>query len=438
MRVHLVSLGCAKNLVDSEVMLGRIGQAGGIITTDPVDAEIIVINTCSFIESATNESIDTILELSKFKQKGTCQKIIVTGCLPERYREQIVSALPEVDLFLGTGAYDQIIAAVTETTAAPKCLLPDPDHIAWAGSASQRLISTGYMAYIKIAEGCDRDCTYCIIPKLRGRQKSRSADDILAEARGLMNAGIKELNLVAQDTSHYGHDLTPPENLARLLDRLAGLSDAVWIRFLYGHPESMNSSIVQTIAAHSNLCSYYDIPVQHASSRILKRMGRRYTRQDLLTMFDNIRQQDPEAALRTTVIVGFPGETDADFKKLVSFVESVRFDHVGVFTYSDASDLASHRLGGHVSAAVAQSRYKELMARQKKLSLENNRKHAGRVLSVLVETQLQNGQYIGRSTFQAPEVDGVTYIDGNSLTTGAIIPVKITKALDYDLVGEPV
>ena len=437
MRVHLVSLGCAKNLVDSEVMLGRIGQAGGAITTDPVDAEIIVINTCSFIESAVNESIDAILELSKYKQNGNCQKLIVTGCLPERYREQIESALPEVDLFLGTGAYDQIVAAIKDTSDVNKCLLPDPDHTVLTGSFSQRMVSTGYMAYVKIAEGCSRGCTYCIIPKLRGRQKSRPADDILAEARELIHSGIKELNLVAQDTSNYGCDLAPPANLAQLLDRLASLSDAVWIRFLYGHPESVNTSIVQTVASHPNICSYYDVPVQHASSRILKLMGRHYTRRDLIEMFDNIRRHDPEAALRTTVIVGFPGETDKDFQTLVSFVESVQFDHLGVFTYSDASDLASHRLSNHVSTSVAQGRYEELMARQKDLSLENNRKYIGRILPALIETQLQDGQYIGRSAFQAPEVDGVTYIDGNALPLGAIMPVKITKALDYDLLGEP-
>jgi len=438
MKLHLASLGCARNLVDSEVMLGRLKHSGWTITEDPAEAETIIVNTCSFIESAVNESIDTILELAAFKKNGSCRKLIVAGCLPERYREDIVAALPEVDVFLGTGAYDKIIQAVDGTLATPGCILPDPNLTLLQAHDIPRVQSRAHMAYIKIAEGCDRHCTYCIIPTLRGRQKSRLPGPIVAEALSLIKTGVKELVLVAQDTTAYGRDLNPPTDLSCLLEELASLSGQVWFRVLYGHPESIQPAMIQTIADHPNICSYFDIPIQHADPMVLKRMGRQYSRDDLKRLYEKIRTLCPDAALRTTVIVGFPGETDKAFRELMDFVNHIRFDHLGVFTYSDAEDIPSHRLSGHVSAQKAQDRLDQLMSFQAEISYRNNCKHVGKTYQVLVEEKQAGKTFIGRTAFQAPEVDGITTIRGGGLKTGCFRSVKITDAQDYDLSGEAI
>ena len=437
MNIHLVSLGCARNLVDSEVMTGKLREAGCIPVSELEDAEVIIVNTCSFIEAAANESIDTILALAAFKKSGACSRLIVTGCLPERYREDIVSALPEVDIFLGTGAYDRIIDAVQDGLKLSSCLLPDPDGITLETADTARDLSTGSVAYLKIAEGCDRHCTYCIIPKLRGRQKSRSMGDIVAEAEKLAASGVKELTLVSQDTTAYGKDLDDPADLSLLLERLSRISCDIWIRFLYGHPESIADAVIRSVADHPRICPYFDIPVQHASDAVLKRMGRHYGRKELLRLFERIRAMVPEASLRTTVIVGFPGETDADFDLLLSFVKEIRFDHLGVFVYSDADDLPSHHLPDPVPAAIARRRRNRLMAAQKKISAEKNRSCLERIIPVLVESAPEKGVYMGRTRFQAPEVDGVTIIHADQLEIGDVIRVRIADTLEYDLIGVP-
>lgn len=437
MNIHLVSLGCARNLVDSETMTGKLREAGCRSVADPEDADVIIVNTCSFIETAANESIDTILALAEFKKSGSCRRLIVTGCLPERYREEIVDALPEVDAFLGTGAYDRILEAVREDFRFPAIMLPDPDAIGMDHAGTARDVSTGHAAYLKIAEGCSRHCTYCIIPKLRGRQKSRRPEDILAEAQKMAASGIRELTLVSQDTTAYGQDLDNSIHFADLLTRLARALPDTWIRFLYGHPESIVPAVWQAVADHPSICPYFDIPVQHASDSVLQRMGRHYGRKDLVRLFADIRSAVPDASLRTTVIVGFPGETDADFDDLMDFVREIRFDHLGVFTYSDAEDLPSHRLGDPVPAAVARRRHNRLMAAQKKISMKNNRKHLDKVHPVLVESLLEKGVYMGRTRFQAPEVDGITMIHADRLKIGEVIEVRITDTLEYDLIGIP-
>jgi ribosomal protein S12 methylthiotransferase len=437
MNIHIVSLGCARNLVDSEVMTGKLREAGCIPVQDPEDADVIIVNTCSFIEAAANESIDTILALAAFKKSGTCSRLIVTGCLPERYREDIVSALPEVDVFLGTGAYNRIVEVVQESQYLSACILPDPDGITVENSGVARELTTGPMAYLKIAEGCNRCCTYCIIPKLRGRQKSRSMEDIVTEAGKLAAFGVRELTLVSQDTTAFGQDLNDPADLSQLLDRLSQIHYDIWIRFLYGHPESITYAMIQTVADHPMICPYFDIPVQHASDSVLKCMGRRYGRKELLQLFESIRATVPEASLRTTVIVGFPGETDADFELLLSFVKEVRFDHLGVFIYSDADDLPSHNLPNPVPAAVARRRHNRLMTAQKKISTENNRGYLEKIIPVLVESTPEKGVYVGRTRFQAPEVDGVTIIHADQLEIGDVIRVRITDSLAYDLIGVP-
>ncbi|MGD9097627.1 MAG: MiaB/RimO family radical SAM methylthiotransferase, partial [Desulfobacterales bacterium] len=318
MQLHLINLGCARNQVDSEIMAGRLAAAGHEIVDDPARAETIIVNTCCFVEDAADESIDTILAAAAYKQSGRCRRLIVTGCLPERYREASADALPEVDLFLGTGAYDQILAAVGEPPAlAGKCLLPDPDRIAPQGAETPRAKASGPMAYIKIAEGCDRHCTFCIIPALRGRQKSRPLAAIVGEARGLIAQGAKELVLVAQETTRYGYDLQQPVRLSDLLRALSDLATDVWVRFLYGHPQSLTDDVLEAVAARPNLCRYFDIPIQHSVDRILKQMGRHYTAADITAMLARIRRMVPDAVLRTTLIVGFPGETDRDFDRLL-------------------------------------------------------------------------------------------------------------------------
>ncbi len=433
----LVSLGCARNQVDSELMLGTLVDAGWTVVADPEDAVAIVINTCSFIESAANESIDTILEMAVYKKEGACRKLVVTGCLPERYREQISAELPEVDAFLGTGAYDAILRVIEDPVEKGTCLLPDPDLITPQGPDSSRQLEndTG-VAYLKIAEGCSRHCTYCIIPKLRGKQKSRLSGDIIAEAGALAARGVKEIVLVAQDTTFYGQDINSAYGLADLLNGLADAYPGLWIRFLYGHPESLQPDVLAAVAGHANVCSYFDIPIQHASDQVLKRMGRHYTADDLATLFERIRQKVPDAALRTTVITGFPGETEADFEQLAAFVHRVRFDHLGVFTYSDSEDLPSHNLSDPVSAQVAMDRHDRLMALQVDISKENNQQWLGKDVDVLVEENPETGIFIGRTMRQAPEVDGLTILHADHIEKGTVVRARIEDALEYDLVGK--
>ena len=448
-KLYLESLGCARNQVDSEIMNGRLKKAGWALTDDPGEAATIVVNTCSFIESAAQESVDTILELAEFKKEGDCTRLVVTGCLPERYREDIVTSLPEVDVFLGTGAYDQIISAVQDPKFTNQCVLPDPDLISLQDKDSPRDLVQPHLAYLKIAEGCSRACTYCVIPKLRGNQRSRLPEDIVSEARRLVAGGAKELVLVAQDTTAYGRDLVKPVNLGQLMESLAGTKfngeqnpDVPWFRVLYGHPESIEDSFIKTVASFHNVCSYFDIPIQHASTGVLKRMGRQYTRRNLSRLFDRIRTLVPDAVLRTTIIVGFPGETDKDFEELLSFAEDVRFDHLGVFIYSDSDDLSSHHLSSHVPGDVARERYHQIMSAQSGISSENNQKYIGKTVKVLVEESLENDLFAGRTNFQAPEGDGISYINTShrpfDLKIGSFTDMRVTDAMEYDLMGAAV
>ena len=435
-KVYLESLGCARNQVDSETMLARLRGDGWTIADKPDEAEAIVVNTCSFIESAADESIDTILELARYKTIGQCRRLIVAGCLPERYRKDSATALPEVDHFLGTGAYDQIVSAVRGALESGICLLPDPDTVDIHTAPSRKPFSE-HAAYLKIAEGCSRGCTFCIIPKLRGRQKSRPLEDIIEEASGLIEAGIKELTLVAQETTAYGRDLTDGPDLAKLISALASLDPSVWVRFLYGHPQSMTSELLETVIQHSNICPYFDIPIQHASDTVLKRMGRHYRTEDLVRLFGDIRQRVPGAALRTTVLVGFPGETDADVDRLVQLMNQVKFDHLGVFLYSDAEDLPSHGLKPHVAPEIAQERLDRLMELQKEISEARLARMDGEKITVLVEKEAEPGFYASRSMLQAPEVDGGVLIRSDQpLAPGTMIAVKIVETHEYDLVGE--
>jgi len=441
MKLHLASLGCARNLVDSETMLGHLIKKGWDITQEPAEADAIIVNTCSFISDAINESIDTILELAKFKKTGNCKKLLVAGCLPERFREKLAELLPEVDFFLGTGAYDQVAHVLENHPSGCKqiCLLPNPEKAAFPETAIPRIRTSDTIAYVKIAEGCSKHCTYCIIPRLRGKKyRSKPAEDILHEARLLVQSGVKELNLVAQDTTDYGKDLFPSSSLAVLLTQLSEISNNIWIRFLYGHPESIDENVIKTIAGHSNICSYFDIPIQHASNRILKKMGRNYSIDDLRRLYHTIRSTIPDAALRTTIITGFPGETEKDFSILMDFIQEIRFDHLGVFTYSDSKDLPSHKLPLPVDWQTANQRQDLLMNQQAIISAANNQAHIDKTYPVLIERRESDTVFAGRTFFQAPEMDGITFVSSRNLKLGDFVQTRIKNAFEYDLSGEPV
>lgn len=436
MRIYLNSLGCARNLVDSEIMTGMLAKEGFTFTGDPADAEAIVINTCAFIESAVEEAVDAILELARYKTSGSCRRLIAVGCMPERFREEIAAALPEVDAFLGTGAYDRIISAVRGDFEPGACILPAPAVMPLQDHDTARRLSTYPLAYLKIMEGCSRRCTYCIIPKLKGRLRSRPAEDILEEAKRLIAAGFKEITVIGQETFAWGGDLKPRVPFHELIDALAGLSPDPWIRVLYGSPMFTDNELIESVARHQNICPYFDIPIQHVSPDILKRMGRPDDPDRLRALFGRIRAGLPEAALRTTLMVGFPGETEADFEMLLEFIDQIAFDHAGVFIYSDSADLPAHHLSGHVPQKTARNRYDRLMALQAEISHKKNRARLNRVFPVLVEESMEADLHIGRTMFQAPEVDGIVYVEGNPLAIGDIIDVLMTDAFEYDLRGK--
>ncbi|RLC03582.1 MAG: 30S ribosomal protein S12 methylthiotransferase RimO [Deltaproteobacteria bacterium] len=448
MIIFLESLGCSRNQVDSEIMLGKLVGAGHSVTDDPNLAQVIIVNTCGFISTASDEAVDVILEMAEFKEKGICKKLIATGCLAQRYKDDkdLLSTLPEVDAFLGTAACDRIVEAVENQDAKTLTFFPDPDTRPFQDLLEQRELAADFYAYIKVSEGCNRKCTYCIIPQLRGTQRSRPKKDICKEAQDLVSKGIKEIILTAENTTDYGHDLANETGLSQVLTSLAGTLGSeqlkknggiqTWIRFLYTHPKTLTEPIIETVKKYNNICSYYDVPIQHASSCILKKMGRPYTRKDLYTLFKTIRKIDPKAALRTTLIVGFPGESEEDFNCLMTFIKDIRFDHLGVFTYSDSSDLKSHLLESHVPYEIAQKRYDMIMAAQAEISKSVNEKYVGTTHDVLIEENPEQGVYVGRTMFQAPDVDGVTFIYAHGLEIGTVVKVRITKAFEYDVAGE--
>ena len=443
MKILLESLGCSRNQVDSEIMLGRLTTAGHQIITDPGQADIIIINTCGFISTASQEAVDVILEMAKFKTTGACQRLVVTGCLVQRYKDDpdLLGSLPEVDAFLGTAACDHIVNVVENDGKEPFALFPDPDSRRVDIPVQARELLYEKIAYIKASDGCSRHCTYCIIPNLRGRQRSRPVELICQEACALLDKGVKEIIITAENTTDYGLDLDGPAFhtvLEKTAEKMAQKDSSAWLRFLYTYPSTLDNRVIEAVQSHANICSYYDVPIQHAHDEVLKRMGRPYTRKDLTRLFSEIRRLDPDAALRTTVIVGFPGETDQQFKNLLAFIQEVEFDHLGVFTYSDSQDLPSHNLSDHIPEDLAELRHDTIMAAQAKISEKRNARHVGRVYPVLVEENPEEGVYIGRTPFQAPEVDGVTFIYSDGLDTGSLVQVKITDAFEYDIAGEMV
>lgn len=436
-KVGFVSLGCPKNLVDSEVMLGLLTRQGHEITASQEEAEIIVVNTCAFIESARQESVDAILEMAQQKASGRCRRLIVAGCLVERYRDQIQAEIPEVDAVVGTNEIPRIV----ELCSARLPPRYEPRELYLYTDSDPRLLTTPrYSAYLKIAEGCDHPCTFCVIPKMRGRFRSRPAKSILAEAGRLAAGGVKEINLVGQDTTMYGWDLGDRRGLAELIRRLGRVDGLEWVRFLYAYPNNVYPELLEAIAETPKACKYIDVPLQHASRSVLKLMKRGGNRDSLYRLVERVRAAIPGVAIRSTLIVGFPGETDEDFQELVDFVKEARLDRLGAFTYSDEEDAESHGLDRKVAGKVKRQRLRELMKIQARISREKNRELVGRVFPVLVEGPSRETDLLweGRLSTQAPEIDGVVYLNEGitaGVRPGDILPVRIDEAHEHDLVG---
>ncbi len=438
MKVGFVSLGCPKNLVDSEVMMGQLAAHGHELTPRPDQADVIVVNTCSFIDPAKKESVDTILEMAEYKKIGRAKKLIVAGCLVERYRDQIRREMPEVDAVIGTNEIEQIVPLCEGMESAANPFEPYLYH-----DLTPRVLATPrHFAYMKIAEGCDHPCTFCVIPQYRGKFRSRRFESVIAEATRLFGQGVREINLIGQDTTCYGEDLGLRDGLALLLARLAEIETQheTWIRFLYAYPNKVTQKLLDTIARHAALVKYIDMPLQHASARVLKRMKRGASGDIFLKLIERIRRSIPGVAIRTSMIVGFPGETARDFEELCHFVEDARFDRLGVFSYSDEDTSASYHLDGKVDARTIYNRKRRLMAVQRKVALARNRQLIGTETSILVEGLSKETDLLweGRMPTQAPEIDGVTLIndfEGAEPRPGEMRRLRITEAHDYDVVG---
>ena len=438
MKILFISLGCDKNLVDTEVMLGLLSSRGYEMTDDETQADVIVINTCCFIHDAKEESIQNILEMAEYKKRGTVKALIVTGCLAQRYRQEIIDEIPEVDEVLGTTAYDKILDAVDaalrgehEVMLSELDALPLPD--------TRRLVTTGgHFAYLKIAEGCDKHCTYCIIPKIRGNFRSVPMERLVREAQELADQGVKELILVAQETTLYGKDLYGETSLHTLLKKLCEISGLRWIRILYCYPEEITDELIQVIKEEPKICNYLDLPIQHANDKILGRMGRRTSKQELVDIIGKLRSEIPDICLRTTLITGFPGETQEQHEELMEFVDEMEFDRLGVFTYSPEEDTPAAEMPDQIDEEVKLDRQAELMELQQEIAFDNAQDMVGREVLVMIEGKVADeNAYVGRTYRDAPNVDGLIFINTDEeLLSGDFARVRVTGAVDYDLIGE--
>ncbi len=438
-KVSLVSLGCPKNLVDAEVMLGYLSREEYEVTTDEQEADIIIVNTCSFIKEAKQESIDTILDLADRKQDGRCRLLIVTGCLPQRYQEELARELPEVDIFVGTGDYPRIAEIIAEKRGTGEQLryTGDPNFL-YDDELPRLQSSPYYSAYLKIAEGCSNCCTYCVIPSLRGAFRSRPMAKLLDEAASLVANGVKEINLIAQDITTYGNDLGDGSSLELLIQELAKLQGLRWIRLLYAYPDGIRESLIDLIKREEKVCKYLDVPLQHISDPVLTRMNRRSSEEEIRSLIARLRSEIPGIALRTSLIVGFPGETEEDFKKLLHFVEETQFDRLGVFCYSREEGTPAAEMPDQVSERVKRERHKRLMRAQARASFKRNRRLIDTVEQVIIEGYSEETELLlkGRSSRQAPDIDGQVYITAGEANVGDIVSLRITDSSDYDLIGE--
>ena len=438
MKILFISLGCDKNLVDTEVMLGMLASRGYEMTNDEQEADIIVINTCCFIHDAKEESIQNILEMAEYKKNGSAKALIVTGCMAERYRQEILDEIPEVDEVLGTTAYDRILDAVDaalagqhEVMTADLDALPLPE--------TKRLVTTGgHFAYLKIAEGCDKHCTYCIIPKIRGNFRSVPMERLLKEAQDLAEQGVKELILVAQETTLYGKDLYGEKSLPKLLRELCKISGIRWIRILYCYPEEITDELIQVMKEEPKICHYLDLPIQHANDTILKRMGRRTSKQELIDIVQKLRKEIPDICLRTTLITGFQGETQEQHEEVMEFIDTLEFDRLGAFTYSPEEDTPAATFEDQIDEEVKEDRQADIMELQQEIAFDKAEDMIGREVLVMIEGKVADeNAYVGRTYRDAPNVDGLIFINTDvELISGDFAKVKVTGALDYDLIGE--
>lgn len=437
MKILFISLGCDKNLVDSEEMLGMLKQASYEFVDDETEADIIVINTCCFVNDAKEESIETILQMSEYRRNGKCKALIVTGCLAQRYKDEIIKEIPEVDAVLGTSSYDKIVEAVQNTlkgskyeeyTSLDKLIVAEKDRVVTTG---------GYFAYLKIAEGCDKCCTYCIIPKIRGSYRSVEMDELISSAENLVNNGAKELILVAQETTLYGVDIYGKKMLPQLLKRLCEIPGLVWIRLLYCYPEEITDELIEVIKTEKKICKYIDMPIQHASDRILKLMGRRTNRQELTEIILKLRREIPDIVIRTTLISGFPNEEEEDHEQLMEFVDEMEFDRLGVFTYSPEEDTPAEKMPGQIEEAIKERRRDEIMELQQEIAFEKGENMTGKKVLVMIEGKIvDENAYVGRTYMDAPGVDGNIFLVTNEeLLTGDFVNVEVTGSKDYDLIG---
>ena len=443
-KLFCVSLGCDKNLVDTEKMLGVAGGLGVSFTDDETEADAILINTCCFIGDAKEESVNTILEMARYKEEGKCRALIVAGCLAQRYKQEIIDEIPEVDAILGTTSYEEIGNVLTRLFGEEK--EKKEEHISCfhdlkelPETAKKRVMTTGgHYAFLKIAEGCDKRCSYCIIPYLRGPYRSVPMEQLLAEARELADNGVRELILVAQETTLYGKDLYGEKTLPKLLHELAQIPGIYWIRIQYCYPEEITDELIQTIKTEEKVCHYLDIPIQHASDRILKRMGRRTHKAELKERIGALRREIPDIALRTTFICGFPGETEEDHEELMEFVDEMEFERVGVFTYSAEEDTPAYSYPVQIPEEVKEERRADVMELQQEIAFEHCENMVGKVLDVMIEGKVADEPaYVGRTYMDAPNVDGLIFVNADEmLMSGDFVRVKVTGANEYDLIGE--
>ncbi len=445
MKIGVVSLGCPKNLVDSETMLGLIHEENYEITNDPSEAEIIIVNTCGFIESAKEESINTILQMAEYKKSGSCKYIIVTGCLSQRYAEELFNELPEADAIAGVEVYDEIGSIIKRVMNGERFIMlerskPDVIYTSKETFLPRILTTPSYTAYLKIAEGCDNCCSYCAIPKIRGPYRSKPMEQVLKEAKALADNGVKELIVVAQDTTRYGEDLPGGKLLlADLLKELNKIESLKWIRVMYCYPNNFTDELIETFASLDKVCKYVDLPLQHASNRLLASMNRYDTREEVETLLAKLRKRIPGIVIRTTFIVGFPGETDADFEKLKEFVEQQRFENAGVFAYSQEEGTVAGAMPNQIPDEIKQERYHELMALQAQISEEIHKDTEGQTLEVLVEGIEEDGSglHYGRSYREAPDIDGLVFIENpGDIKPGCFVKVNILQGFTYESVGE--
>lgn len=437
MKVLFISLGCDKNLVDSEFMLGKLTKHKFTVTDDEQEADIIVVNTCCFIHDAKEESIQSILDMAQYRTSGSCKALIVCGCLAERYRDEILKEIPEVDAVLGTNSTEQICDAIENVLLGNKYEAYEPLTGIEIHEAKRSVSTGGHYAHLKIAEGCSKHCTYCIIPSIRGDFRSVPMEEILSQARDLAEAGVKELILVAQETTLYGIDLYGKKSLHILLNELNKIPGIYWIRLMYCYPEEIYDELIETIRDEKKICHYLDIPIQHASDRILKRMGRRTSKQELIDIVGKLRKEIPDIVLRTTLITGFPGETEEDHEELKEFVDEMEFDRLGVFTYSPEENTPAAEMADQVPEEVKEERRDELMELQQEISYDRGQDRIGQELLVMIEGKVADeSAYIGRTYGDAPKVDGYIFVQtGELLMTGDFAKVRVTGALEYDLIG---